>query len=86
MFNTKNKESTIIYVDNQFASRESIRLHFERLNMTHRLKLFSNGQEVVDYFDQLLSQEIRTLQPVALMMLDINVPILHGLEVTTRIK
>ena len=57
--------------------------------------LFANGQEVVDYFDSLLedikqndSQVSRMTpqQPVALLLLDINMPIMSGMEALKAIK
>ena len=53
--------------------------------MTH-----SNGQEVIDYFDKLF-QDInkktqRPIQPVSLLLLDINMPILDGMETCKRVK
>ena len=50
-----------------------------------RTKFFSNGKEVVDFFDKLLrdihsSSKSSYIQPVALVLLDINMPIMTGLE------
>ena len=59
-----------------------------------KLQIFSNGQEVIEFLDELLndiqkenfdkSQAPR--QPVALVLLDINMPILNGLETLRMIK
>ena len=51
----------------------------------------SNGQEVVDYIDKLLEDiemgrsEPKT-QPVALLLLDINMPLLSGMEACKLVK
>lgn len=60
--------------------------------MSDRLKIFSNGQEVVEFFEQHLLKEMsaqkidRTYQPVALLLIDINMPILNGMETVPKIK
>ena len=55
MLNSRNTLGKIIYVDDQFASRESMRLYFEKLEMGDRLSVFVNGQDVIDYFNILLA-------------------------------
>ena len=59
-----------------------------------RLILFQDGQQVVDFFDTLLASLPQSsleaggapLQPVALVLLDISMPILSGLETLKQIK
>ena len=61
---------------------------------TEKLKIFSNGQEVIEFLDELLGElHIENLdkvqaprQPVALVLLDINMPILNGLDTLRMIK
>ena len=61
--------------------------------------MFSDGQETVSYFEQVLDNlnfdEIvndcnhgtkEAIQPVSLLILDINMPILDGFEVITEVK
>ena len=52
--------------------------------------VFSNGQEVVKYFDELLrtwpTDSFRRRQPVSLLLLDINMPVLNGYETLLRVK
>ena len=55
------------------------------------MSLFSNGKEVVDYFDELLrlhseGPKSGSEQPVSLLILDINMPIMDGFETSTRVK
>ena len=60
--------------------------------MPDKLITFSDGKEVVDYFETLLnglhvrSHGETTVQPVALLLLDVNMPILNGLETLKQIK
>ena len=64
----------------------------EILNIEERLRLFQSGQAVLNFFDELLS-EIEKIyrnqrtqvgfiiyQPVVLLILDINMPIVNGVE------
>ena len=54
--------------------------------------MFSNGKEAVIYFDRILSdckqqrQNFVNNQPVSLILLDINMPIMTGIEAITIIK
>ena len=64
---------------------------FSELGLTKRLSVFRNGQEAIDHFDKLLQTREqmaseKSLQPVALLLVDINVPIVSGLELTKYIK
>ncbi len=55
--------------------------------LAERLVMFANGQEVVDYFDELLDDKNEIpIQPVSLLLLDINMPILDGLETLRLVK
>ena len=45
-------------MDDQFVTLQSLKLKFEEIGITDRLLVFSNGQEVVDYFDTLLKDTI----------------------------
>ena len=56
------------------------------MGISHKLITFSDGKEVIDYFEKLLnrldlqSYEEIPLQPVSLLLLDINMPIINGME------
>ena len=54
VLNEKNETGLIVVVDDQFVNQQSMKLNFADIGITDRLIQFSNGQEVVDYFDSLL--------------------------------
>ena len=54
----RNDSGLIVVVDDQFVTLQSLKLKFEEIGITDRLLVFSNGQEVVDYFDTLLKDTI----------------------------
>ena len=64
------------------------------ISNTNRLKMFTNGQEVIDFLQNLLAyvqnddqeESQAPRQPVTLVLLDINMPILNGLETMKLIK
>ena len=78
-------------VDDQFVSQQSIYYFFDDLGLTDRLMMFSNGRDAVQHFDWMLKQERsqqhpKRPQPVSLIFLDINMPIMTGLEAIKLIK
>ena len=44
----------VVYADDQFVNQQSMKMNFSDINITDKLVMFSNGQDVVDYFDSLL--------------------------------
>ena len=45
----------MLYADDQFVNQASIKRQFYELSIVDKLKLVSDGQQVVDYFEQYLS-------------------------------
>ena len=62
-------------------------MKFRELGIEDKLVVFANGKEVVEYFGSILQDsEIDTVQPVSLLILDINMPIYNGMKALTLIK
>ena len=94
MFEKPNAGGKIVYVEDQFVNQEQMKMHFNDLGVVKQLTIFSDGKEVVDYFEALL-QDIDSKQaewtegakqPISLLLLDINIPIINGLDVFVRVK
>ena len=45
------KHNKVIYADDQFANLHTVQRNFEELNIAEKLITFSNGQDVIDYFE-----------------------------------
>ena len=61
----------------------AMKMNFQDMGIPEKLKLFSDGKSVADYFESLLDdieseQEEFCIQPVSLLLLDINMPIENG--------
>ena len=71
-----------------------MRVNFNELEIKDKLLVFSDGQEVFDYIEDVLNylkQEPvdfseRPIQPISLLLLDINMPNITGLEALKMIK
>ena len=69
-----------------------MKLNFQEIEKTDKLEIFSDGEETVGYFNNLLSLLNRigdcekTLQPVSLLLLDINMPLVNGIDALKEIK
>ena len=70
-----------------------MKLNFKELGKPDKLEMFSDGKETVDFFDGLLNQfeeyrdsSNKTLQPVSLLLLDINMPLVNGIDALKQIK
>ena len=68
-------------------------MNFKELGKPDKLEMFSDGKETVDFFDGLLNQfeeyrdsSNKTLQPVSLLLLDINMPLVNGIDALKQIK
>ena len=83
-----------MYADDQYVTKMEMKINFDEMGISNKLIMFSDGEEVVDYFDVLLdnldtqtqSDEQPTLQPVSLLLLDINMSILNGIETLKQVK
>ena len=66
-----------------------MKMNFQDMGIPEKLKTFSDGKAVADYFERLLDDEESAqecIQPVSLLLLDINMPIENGIQALVRIK
>ena len=66
-----------------------MKMNFSDLGIENKLVQFSNGKDAVDYFRKLLDptdDKQSSILPVSLLLLDINMPIVDGLECAKSIK
>ena len=79
----------IVYADDQFINQQSMQLNFEDIGLGDKLTLYSNGQDVVQHFDDLLKKQSLIelpCQPVTLLLLDIQMPIMNGIQTMKLVK
>ena len=82
---------TIVVVDDQYVSLQSVMLKVEDLGITNKLVMLSNGQEACDFFEGALKEtenlgNSASEQPVCLLLIDINMPIMTGMEAVKIIR
>ena len=55
-YKSPNTTSSIIVADDQFVNQQGIRLNFMDIGFDSRLKMFSNGEEVLKYFEKIFER------------------------------
>ena len=90
-----NKTGKIFVADDQFVNQQGIRLNFSDIGLENRLEMFSNGSEVLNQFQKMfdeyaekglpLTEHMTAFQPVRLLLLDINMPIMPGMTVCKEV-
>ena len=86
-----HRDRRILYADDHHGSQMLLSMTLDELGLSKRLTLFSNGFEVVEYIEEMLksisvSPDVVSEQPVSLLILDLNMPIMHGLEASQKVK
>ena len=79
----------IVYADDQFINQQSMRLNFEDIGLGDKLTMFSNGSDVVQHFDDLLKKQSSVempFQPITMLLLDIQMPIMTGMQTMKLVK
>ena len=74
----------MVYADDESFCRAAMRAKFSEMGAESRLLMFSDGEQTVNYFRSVVqvNQSCSTVvfQPVSLLILDINMPVVNGLQ------
>lgn len=83
----KDKTFMILYVEDDFAHAEFTKLSFKRKLEGYKLTHLSDGQQALDYlFCQGKYSDMKNTPYPDLILLDLRLPIVDGLEVLKKIK
>ena len=55
----KNEKGLILHADDQHINQEYFKIHLNDLGLVKRLVMLSNGQEVINYCDQMFEELYR---------------------------
>ncbi len=80
------KEMIILIAEDDDGHAELIREGLEESGISNKIIRFSNGEEVWKFLSGTGDEEIRDKNKNYLLLLDINMPKMDGLEVLKRIK
>ena len=59
LFKGKNETGLILHADDQLINQEYFKMHLNDLGLVNRLVMLSNGQEVINYCDQMFEDLYR---------------------------
>ena len=89
----KNPIDKIIIADDQHINIEVLQQHFESLDVLERCEFFYNGQVTIDRTIELVRDAIAycpdgstKLRPIAIMLLDFQMPTKNGIEVVNEVR
>ncbi len=81
-----NQAPIILIVDDDEGHAFLVRENLEAAGLNNRIRHFSDGQAVLDFFFGPSSEANRNSQHVYLVLLDIRMPKVDGIEVLRRLK
>ena len=71
-------------------SQQSVQLNLRDLGIQNECRYFQNGKEAVEFIkftlDAAWTSEPQSLNPITLILMDINMPIMTGIEALKLIK
>lgn len=82
----KNKETIIVIADDDDGHAELIKEALEDAGICNKMIRFPNGDETWNFFNNKDSENAISQDKNYLLLLDINMPILDGIEVLRRMK
>ncbi len=82
----KQKEITVVIAEDDDGHAELIREALFESGINNPIIRFSNGQETWDYFNEKTKHGNLQAVEAFLLLLDINMPMMDGIEVLKRIK
>lgn len=83
---SKYKELIVLVAEDDDGHAELIREGLEESGVCNKILRFANGLQVWEFLSGTSTQYIREEEKSYLLLLDINMPIMDGVEVLTRIK
>ena len=82
----ENKKTEILLVEDNPDDAELVMLAFRENNMADKIKVVTDGEEALKYlFDTLYGETLRRDAP-KLILLDLRLPKIDGMEVLAKIK
>src|SRR5438552_9014734 len=80
------RQITVVVVDDDEGHVELVRRNLRRAGITNDILTFGNGSEALEYVFRRDAHTVRNGRGELLILLDINMPGVDGVEVLRRIK
>jgi len=90
LLNSPNTQGKIVVID-QDITLKIMEWNFERFGITERVSLFQDGHFALEKIKDVLSDLTITstdsvIQPISLLIVEINMPIINGLQICASVK
>ena len=86
ILNNYNKEITILVAEDDLGHADLIRLNLKRAGIKNAILPFEDGQEILDFLEKEKEKPYAKPGKAYLLLLDIRMPKIDGVEVLQRIK
>lgn len=81
-----NKETEIILIEDNMSDADLIKRVLLKNKLVNTITHLHDGQEAAEYFDNALADQDRFLSMPHIVLLDLKMPKVNGLEVLKKIK
>ena len=86
----RQSQGKVVIVDDQYYNQQIMKRHFSDIGLGEHLRTFNDGQSAIQYIEMVLDglqdPNIVHEQPITLLLLDVQMPLMNGFETLKFVK